>query len=151
MRLSEVPVGAIVEVKKLYQSDISAKLRAVGILPGVKIEVIKAAPMGDPKIYKVFNKLISLRNSEAEVVEVAIIENQPLPANFVEPGKYRVIEIKAGRIARFSLERCGIIEGATIEITSDKMVVTSVGTFDIGFGKLSKVFVLPVSSQENEI
>lgn len=151
MRLSEVPVGAIAKVKRLYQSDISAKLRAVGILPGVKIEVVKAAPMGDPKIYKVFSKLISLRNSEAEVVEVEIVENQPLPATFVEPGKYKVVEIKAGRMARFALEKCGVIEGETIEITSDKMVITSVGTFDIGFGKLSKVLVLPISSGEDKI
>ncbi|HOJ94555.1 MAG TPA: FeoA domain-containing protein, partial [Fervidobacterium nodosum] len=41
MKLSEVPIGAIVEVKRVLPSDISPKLRAVGILPGVRIEVIK--------------------------------------------------------------------------------------------------------------
>ncbi|MCX7654246.1 MAG: ferrous iron transport protein A [Fervidobacterium sp.] len=148
MRLSEVPVGTVVEVRKLYKSDILPKLRAVGILPGVKIQIVKAAPMGDPKIYKVFNKLISLRNSEAEVVEVDIIQDQPLPATFVEPGKYVVVNIQAGKMSRYLLSKCGIVEGALIEIKEDKKIVTSVGTFDIGFGRLSKVFVSPAKNEQ---
>ncbi|MEN3043130.1 MAG: FeoA family protein [Fervidobacterium sp.] len=151
MRLSEVPVGTVVEVRKLYRSDILPKLRAVGILPGVKIEIIKAAPMGDPRIYKVFDKLISLRNSEAEIVEVDIIQDQPLPATFVKPGKYVVVKIQAGKMSRYLLSRCGIIEGALIEIKEDKKIVTSAGTFDIGFGRLSKVFVSPAKKEQISI
>lgn len=144
MKLSEVPIGAVVEVKRVLQSDISPKLRAVGILPGVRIEVIKAAPMGDPRLYKVFNKTISLRDAEADLVEVELIEEIPLPATFVEPGIYKVVNILAGRIARSSLSRCGIIENETIEILPDRRVKTSVGIFDIGFGRLSKVMVTKI-------
>ncbi|MFN3691301.1 MAG: ferrous iron transport protein A [Fervidobacterium sp.] len=151
MRLSEVPVGVTVEVVKLFPSEISPRLRAVGILPGVRIHVVKAAPMNNPRIYKIFNKLISLRNNEAYFVDVQIVENTPLPASFVSPGDYKVMEIRAGRIARSALERIGIVEGETLKITPDKKVVTQKGKFDIGFGKLAKIFVLPTENAENGV
>ncbi len=146
MKLSEVPIGAVVEVKRVLHSDISPKLRAVGILPGVKIEVIKAAPMGDPKLYKVFNKTISLRNAEADLVEVELVEEIPLPATYVEPGIYKVVNILAGRIAGSALNRCGIAENEIVEILPDRRVKTSVGIFDIGFGRLSKVVVTKIKN-----
>lgn len=144
MRLSEVPIGATVEVTELYPSEISPKLRAVGILPGVRIEIIKAAPMNNPRIYKIFNKLISLRNNEAYHVEVQVVENTPLPASFVSPGYYKVVNIEAGKMARSFFEKYGIVEGITLNILADRKIVTPNGTFEIGFGKLAKILVVPV-------
>lgn len=150
MKLSEVPVGVTVEVIKVFPSEITPRLRAVGILPGVRIQVVKAAPMNDPRIYRIFNKLISLRNNEAYLVNVQIVENTALPASFVSPGEYRVTEIRAGRIARNMLEKIGIVEGSNVKIKPDKRVVTMKGEFEIGFGKLAKIFVVPIGKGVNE-
>ncbi|MGB9614918.1 MAG: FeoA family protein [Fervidobacterium sp.] len=148
MKLSEVPVGVTVEVQEILQSDVSSKLRAIGIFPGVKIQVVKEAPMGDPRIYRIFKKLISLRNNEADLVEVKIIEDTPLPATFVEPGTYKIVSIDAGIMATRELNKCGIVVGSIIEILPSRKVKTNIGTFDIGWGKLAKIKVIKVKDFE---
>ncbi|MGQ9856759.1 MAG: FeoA family protein [Fervidobacterium sp.] len=143
MRLSEVPVGAEVIVEKVSESEISPRLRAIGILPGVSITVIKSAPMGDPRMYKVFNKIITLRQSEAELIEVKLEQESSLPLSYVAPGEYIVKELRAGIMARKFFEKCGIVENSKISLLPDRRVKTPTGLYDIGLGKLSKIYVVP--------
>jgi ferrous iron transport protein A len=150
VKLSEVPVGAKVMVKDVEESEISPKLRAIGILPGVTITVVKNAPMGDPRMYKVFNKLISLRQSEASLVEVEILRDSVIPLSSATPGLYKVKQILGGYIVRRWLSKVGITEGSTIKLLSDRRVGTSLGTFDIGFGKLSKILVISAETQSEQ-
>jgi len=146
LRLAEVPEGAEVEVLSVEESEITPRLRAVGVLPGVRIEVLKSAPMGDPKMYRIFNKVISLRNSEANLIEVQVSEDSPLPLTFFGPGDYKVEYIEGGKIARMNLASIGIVEGAVIRLLGDRRVQTDKGIYDVGFGKLSKVHVLPMKA-----
>ncbi len=143
MKLSEAPTGVQVEVIHIEESDITPRLRGIGVLPGIKIEVLKSAPMGDPRMYRVFSKVITLRNSEADLIEVQTSENSPLPLTFVSPGNYRVENIEGGRIVRINLYRLGILEGAIIKLLEDRKVQTAKGVYDVGFGKLRKVYVVP--------
>ncbi|MCU0708072.1 MAG: ferrous iron transport protein A [Pirellula sp.] len=53
---------------------VAARLLEMGILPGEEIEMIGAAPMGDPIEFSVYGYRISLRRSEAARVR---IEKQP--------------------------------------------------------------------------
>ncbi|MEJ5257395.1 MAG: FeoA family protein [Fervidobacterium sp.] len=144
MRLSEVPVGAEAIVEKVGESEISPRLRAIGILPGVSITVIRSAPMGDPRMYKVFNKIITLRQSEAELIEVKLQQESSLPLSYVAPGEYIVKELRAGIMARRFFEKCGIVENSKLLLLPDRRVKTPTGLYDIGLGKLSKIYVVPV-------
>lgn len=150
MKLSEVPVGARVVVKNVEESEISPKLRAIGILPGVTITVVKNAPMGDPRMYKVFNKLISLRQSEASLVEVEILKDSVIPLFIAVPGLYKVKQILGGYGVHRWLSKIGITEGSTIKLLEDRRVVTPLGTFVIGFGKLSKILVISAETQSEQ-
>ena len=52
--------------------ELKSRLYALGIIPGSKIEILRFAPLGDPMQVKVGNSLISIRKSEAEVIEVEL-------------------------------------------------------------------------------
>ena len=54
------------------QAELKSRLYALGIIPGSKIEILRFAPLGDPMQVKVGNSLISIRKSEAEVIEVEL-------------------------------------------------------------------------------
>lgn len=144
LKLSDVPENVTVEVTDLEDSEITPRLRAVGILPGVRLEVLKAAPLGDPRMYRVFNKVISLRNSEASLVRVKISDDSPLPLLNVPPGDYVVVRIDGGWMLRNRLAMVGIAEGCTITLLPDGRVKTTAGEFDLGFGRMAKVFVRKV-------
>ncbi|QGU33618.1 FeoA family protein [Thermochromatium tepidum] len=46
------------------------KLLAMGLTPGVALEVIRVAPLGDPVEIRVRGTAVSLRRDEAAVLEV---------------------------------------------------------------------------------
>ena len=47
-----------------------ARLLEMGLLPGTEIEVVRLAPLGDPMDIRVRGYHLSLRKSEAEMVEI---------------------------------------------------------------------------------
>jgi len=53
-------------------AELRSRLYALGIIPGSKVEVLRFAPLGDPMQVKVGNSLISIRKSEAKVIEVEL-------------------------------------------------------------------------------
>jgi ferrous iron transport protein A len=44
----------------------------MGLTPGIGIEVVRTSPLGDPIEYKVRGYSLSLRKSEAEMIEVEV-------------------------------------------------------------------------------
>jgi ferrous iron transport protein A len=46
------------------------KLLSMGLTPGVELEVVRVAPMGDPVEIRVRGTSVSLRKSEAEALQV---------------------------------------------------------------------------------
>ncbi|WP_448376974.1 FeoA domain-containing protein [Fervidobacterium sp.] len=148
MKLSEAPIGSKVVVKLLDEAEITPKLRAIGILPGVSIYVVKSAPMGDPRMYKVFNKIISLRQSEASLIEVDLLQESTIPLSYAIPGEYIVKGINGGFGIRKWLEKIGITEGTKITLLTDRRVQTVSGIHDIGFGKLSKISVVSSAAEK---
>lgn len=48
------------------------RLMDMGIVRGAEIAVVKASPMGDPVEYRVRGYHLSLRRSEAELIEVTL-------------------------------------------------------------------------------
>lgn len=69
--LKDVPIGGKAKVIKLYgEGPIKRRIMDMGITKGVKIRVIKTAPLGDPIEITVRGYELSLRKEDAEKIEV---------------------------------------------------------------------------------
>lgn len=75
MKLSELKPGSKAKIVSLAtKSGIKRRLQDMGVLPGEVVEVLKVAPFGDPVEVKVKGYSLSLRKSEAEDIEVEVLE-----------------------------------------------------------------------------
>lgn len=73
MRLCEVEVGSHATVVAVHGDGVVPKrLMEMGIVPGLQVRIVKAAPFGDPIEIRVRGYSLALRNSEADAIEVAI-------------------------------------------------------------------------------
>ncbi len=71
MKLDNVKSGCIVKIEKINASGkLMHKLLDMGFVGGTRIEVVREAPLFDPMELKVHNYFISLRKSEAALIEV---------------------------------------------------------------------------------
>ncbi len=53
-------------------SEMKSRLYALGVIPGSAIEILRFAPLGDPMQVKVGTSFLSIRRSEAEIIQVDI-------------------------------------------------------------------------------
>ena len=69
--LRDIPVGSTARVKKLHgEGALKRRIMDMGITKGVSVAVRKVAPLGDPVEVTVRGYELSLRKSDAEMVEV---------------------------------------------------------------------------------
>ena len=69
--LREVPVGATVKVVKLHgEGAVKRRIMDMGITRGTQVYVRKVAPLGDPIEVTVRNYELSIRKSDAEMIEI---------------------------------------------------------------------------------
>lgn len=61
-------LGAAEEIK-----DFQSRLYALGLYPGVIVDVMHIAPFGDPLQVRIGHTLLSIRKSEARLVEVEVV------------------------------------------------------------------------------
>lgn len=67
VKLSQLAVGSKAIVRALPpQGSAALRLREMGVLPGVSITLVRAAPFGDPIEIQVRGYNLTLRKSEAE-------------------------------------------------------------------------------------
>ena len=70
--LNELPYGADARVVAVEgEGAVALRLMEMGVVPGVPVRVIKAAPLGDPLEVRVHGYHLALRRSEAETILVA--------------------------------------------------------------------------------
>ena len=70
--LREVKVGSTCTVKKIHgEGAVKRRIMDMGLTKGVEVTVRKVAPIGDPIEITVRGYELSIRKSEAELVEVA--------------------------------------------------------------------------------
>ena len=76
-RLSTLGYGDRCLIAKICakQVELKSRLYALWLTPGSRVEVLRFAPLGDPMQIKVGNSLISIRNSEAEIIEVELTKS----------------------------------------------------------------------------
>jgi Fe2+ transport system protein FeoA len=69
--LDQLTPGTKAHVKRVGgQGAVRRRLMDMGLVGGVEIEFIKAAPMGDPLEYRLRGFRLSLRKAEAQMVEL---------------------------------------------------------------------------------
>jgi len=72
LKLSDLAIGASGVVRELPKSSGGAalRLREMGVLPGVRITLVRVAPLGDPLAFKVRGSILTLRKRDAAHVLV---------------------------------------------------------------------------------
>lgn len=73
-RLDTKSIGERYKIAKLHtQGKLMQKLLDMGFVIGSEIEIIREAPLYDPMELKIHNYNISLRKSEANLIEVQTV------------------------------------------------------------------------------
>ena len=71
MKLSELPIGATATVREFPKSGATfVRLREMGLLMGTRVTLVRTAPLGDPLEIKLRGYHLSLRRTEADLIEV---------------------------------------------------------------------------------
>ena len=69
--LREVPVGSTVKVVKLHgEGAVKRRIMDIGITRGTQVFVRKVAPLGDPIEVTIRNYELSIREADAEMIEI---------------------------------------------------------------------------------
>lgn len=77
LKLSEIPTGEECVIVKVHgHGSFRSRIVEMGFVKGEKVTVIKNAPLHDPIEYKLMDSHISLRRSEARLIEVVRISSE---------------------------------------------------------------------------
>lgn len=72
MTLDQLSVGQVAKIRKITgKGALRRRLMDMGLIRGTDIEMIKRSPLGDPIEYRVRGYRLSLRKSEAQLIEVS--------------------------------------------------------------------------------
>lgn len=66
--------GKITEVAA--QGELGRRIRDMGLVPGVEVEVVGRAPLKDPVALRVKGFTLTLRNQEADYIRVEALEER---------------------------------------------------------------------------
>jgi len=106
-RLTDLPTGGRgVIVHVLGQGAFRKRISEMGFVKGQQVRVIKNAPMKDPVEYEIMGYKVSLRRSEAELIEIISLAE----AKNLVPGKFE------GTIDENRLKLSGLIKGKSISV-----------------------------------
>lgn len=73
MTLTNLPVGQDARVVAISgKGAVSRRLMEMGVIPGVSVQMIKAAPFGDPIEIRVRGYSLAMRKNEADSIEVSV-------------------------------------------------------------------------------
>jgi Fe2+ transport system protein FeoA len=117
---SAYPPHTICRIRNMTgASDVGRRLAQMGILPGVEVRIVQAAPLGGPILLQVAEgPTVALRREELETVECEGVA-WPLTALSPSDTAYRVREIRGGRTVRGRLGRQGLAPGVDLRVMGD--------------------------------
>lgn len=107
--LSDIPTGGeAIITKVLGHGAFRKRITEMGFVKGKKVRVIKNAPLQDPVEYEIMGYNVSLRHTEAELVEVVSVEEaQHLSRiNFngvIDEETLKISAIKKGKVINVAL------------------------------------------------
>ena len=71
--LTDLPVGSEGRVISVNADNgIARRIMEMGVIPGVTVSVVKAAPFGDPIEIRVRGYSLAMRKTEADAIEVSL-------------------------------------------------------------------------------
>ncbi len=74
INLRKLPMDKDAKIMKITaEGELGRRIRDMGLVPGMSIRVIGKAPLRDPVALRIGGTTISLRNSEADYIEVEAI------------------------------------------------------------------------------
>ena len=73
MTLQDGQPGAIVRIDSVGDSKLKNRLMTMGLIPGTRVEVLRAAPLGDPIAIRLRSYNLALRRDDAAQINVSII------------------------------------------------------------------------------
>jgi Fe2+ transport system protein FeoA len=77
MTLDQLTTGQSATVERIAgRGALRRRLMDMGLVRGTRIDMIKTAPMGDPVEYRVRGYYLSLRKSEAALVQITDITDE---------------------------------------------------------------------------
>lgn len=68
--MKENQVGTIAEIK--IGGELGRRIRDMGLVPGTEVKVLGRAPLNDPVALRVRGFTLTLRNNEADFIEMEI-------------------------------------------------------------------------------
>lgn len=72
IKLDELPVGSSARVVSVTGTGrVTQRLMEMGVIPGIGVQVVKAAPFGDPIEIRLRGYSLAMRKSEAAAIEVS--------------------------------------------------------------------------------
>lgn len=71
MSLAQLPVRSQVRVTRLRRGPLTPRLMEMGLIEGVILRVLGRAPLGGPLHLSLGDSQISIRRTEAELIEFA--------------------------------------------------------------------------------
>src|ERR1700761_7408363 len=73
LALSDAKVGSAGVVESVDLPDeVSHYLAHLGFLPGTRVEILRRAPAGDPRVYRIDGVEVGLRNETAKHLVIAL-------------------------------------------------------------------------------
>ncbi|POZ91003.1 hypothetical protein AD60_05080 [Petrotoga sp. SL27] len=145
MPLYDLFVGQKGKIERLNIDEESTKNRliAMGITPGKFIELAHVSPFGDPLVFKIGEKKVVLRKSEASKIFVdvpykifSLLES--------DIGKYEIIDIKGGRNFVEEMKSMGLYKGVNINLVNklgNRIIIDVDGKkYELGRGRAAKIF-----------
>lgn len=107
--LSDISTGqeAII-TKVLGHGAFRKRITEMGFVKGKKVRVVKSAPLQDPVEYEIMGYYVSLRRSEAELVEVVSVEEARNLTRIdfngvIDEEKLKITAIKKGKVINVAL------------------------------------------------
>ncbi len=148
MRLSEAAVGSKVRIKNVFfPPAIQNRMLGLGFVPGSAVEVVREAPLGDPRVYRIRGKLITLRNNEAWYIEVEPMGSE-IPLSMAEVGRrYEIVGFSSGRFFLSRVSSLGLKPGTVVEVLDRYPMVLRLAdgrAVNVGMGMAEKITVREV-------
>jgi ferrous iron transport protein A len=143
-------IGQKGKIRKLELADESSKNRllAMGIIPGKVVELVHISPFGDPLVFKVEEKKVVLRKSEASKISVEV-SYKVYNLSSTEKGSYEVISLMGGEKFLQDLAKIGLNIGSKFDLIdkkANKIVIMIDGKkYIMGKGRASKIYCKKVS------
>ncbi|HDL49095.1 MAG TPA: ferrous iron transport protein A [Actinobacteria bacterium] len=126
------------------ENGTSSRLAQMGILPGVKMQIVRTGPFGGAvEVALDHGDLVALRSEEIEGMDCDIIA-MPLTSVAVTKGTYRIVSLAGRNGFRRRMEELGLTEDARIEVlaTSPAVLVRVAGEpVRLGRGEADKIVV----------